>query len=171
MLRQFLLICLLAVSPSAVLATECDLDAISKALDAPLDGMKPYEREVAVSQSTEGGVWQVFHEKDGRLNSVIRIDAGESGRNDTRLSIVNRKAWGIASTRIDYNRHAFAEGGGPFAIVRKTTTHYFFCDGKLYTPPPEWSTTGDDYAAAARETKDSFFKAEEIEDFVKGLTR
>jgi hypothetical protein len=156
---------------NAVLAAECDLDAISKALEAPLDSMKPYEREVAVPQSTEGGVWQIFREKDGRLNTVIRIDGGESGRNETRLSTVNRNAWGIASTRVDYNRHAFAENGGPFAVLRKTTTYFFFCDGKLYTPPPEWSVADDQYTVAADEAKNEFFKAQEISEFIKGLAR
>jgi hypothetical protein len=155
----------------AALAAGCDLDAISAALDASLEGMKPYEREAVETQSTEGGGWQVFREKDGRLNTVVRSDFGESGRNDTRLSAVNRETWGISATRTDYNRHAFAEDGGPFAVVRKTTVYYFFCGGKLYTPPPEWSTTGEDYAVEAGKAKEAFFKATEISEFVKGLTR
>ncbi|MFN0192545.1 MAG: hypothetical protein ACKVP5_11320 [Aestuariivirga sp.] len=165
-----LLIALLSLS-RGTLAAECDLAAISEALDAPLVAMKATEVEVAEVQSTEGGVWEIYREKDGRLNTVIRIDAGEMGRSDTRLSVVDRAAWGISSTISEYNRHAFAEGGGPLAVVKKITVYYFFCGGKLHTPPPEWSTTGDEYAAAAGGAKDTFFKAPEIAEFIKGLVR
>jgi hypothetical protein len=162
---------LVVFAAGAAQAAECDLDSISEALDLSLAKMKPVEIEVADVQSTEGGIWEIYRETGGRLNTVIRIDAGESGRNETRLSVAGRAAWGIASTRFDYNRHAFAENGGPFAYAKKTTEFYYFCGGMLYTPPPEWTTTGAEYVKAAGEAKDMFFEAKEIEGFVKGLAR
>ena len=117
----------------------CDLDQIAARLEEPLTDLRKVERDVSDIQSTEGGVWQIFRERDGRVHSIIRIDAGESGQNEMRFSAVNRKTYGIAATRSDYIRHAFVDTDTPFAIVRRTTDYYFFCDGKLYLPKPETS--------------------------------
>jgi hypothetical protein len=67
------------------------------------------------------------------VHSIIHIDGGESGRSETRHSVVNRQTYGIAMTRIDYLRHAFVEDG-PFGIARHTTEYFYFCDGKPYVP-------------------------------------
>ena len=152
-------------------AATCDLNAITTALEASLADMKPKEIEVSDVQSTEGGVWNIYREKDGRLNTIVRIDGGESGKNETRLSVANRKTWGAASTRFDYIRHAFADDGSPFAYVKKTTDYYYFCDGRLYTANPTWSTVGEEYVTAAAGVKDTFFKAKEIAEVVKGLAK
>lgn len=150
----------------------CDLEPIEAALGASTAGLKQLDRDVSDVQSTEGGVWQIFREKDGRVHTIIRIDAGESGRNETRLGIVNRKNYGIAATRIDYLRHAFAEDAGPNATVRRTTDFYFYCDGKLYLPPEGYSMID---AAAYRTTGESLQKImildKDVADFTKGLAR
>ena len=116
-------------------------------------------------------MWQIYREKDGRLNTIIRLDGGESGKNETRLSVVNKKVWGITSTRFDYIRHAFADDGSPFGFAKKTADYYYFCDGGLYMPNATWATVGEEYQKSAADAKDTFFKAKEIAEIVKGLAR
>lgn len=160
----------LCLSSSAALA-DCDLDAISRALDGKLDSMTPKEIEVSNVQSTEGGVWQIFREKDGRLNTIIRIDAGESGRQETRLSVVNRAAYGIAATRIDYLRHAFVEDG-PFGIARRTTTYYYYCDGKPHVPQGDGAMVDrEQYPKDAMDQRALMLDDKDVAEITKGLRR
>lgn len=149
----------------------CDLDAISTALDAPLDTMTPKEIEVTDVQSTEGGVWRIYREPGGRLNTIIRIDAGESGMQETRLSVVNRAAYGIASTRVDYLRHAFVEDG-PFGIARRTTDYYYFCDGKPYVPGENGAMVDrEQYPKDAMDKRKLMLDDKDVAEVTKGLKR
>ena len=149
----------------------CAIDEISAALESSLESMKPLIREVTDVQSTEGGEWSIYREKDGRVHSIIRIDGGESGRNDTRLSIVNRQTYGIASTRTDYLRHAFVEGS-PNGTARETTDYYYFCGGKIYLPDSENSMIDlDVYKKAAAEVQKTMLGDKDVTDFTKGLAR
>lgn len=151
---------------------DCDTQKIEAALGAPLDALKPYEREVSDVQSTEGGVWQVYREKDGRLNSIKRIDGGESGMSERRLSVVNRKTYGIAVTRVDYLRHAFIENAGPNGTARRTTNYYYFCDGKLLLPPRDYfGGDVDAYAKDGTEAQKAMVLDKDIAEFTKGLAR
>jgi hypothetical protein len=160
----------LALSSTAAFA-ECDLDAISTALDASLAAMEPKEIEVSDVQSTEGGLWEVYREKDGRLNSIIRIDGGESGRQDTRLSVVNRSTYGIATTRTDYIRHAFIEEG-PFGIARKTTDYFYFCDGQLHMPGETGGTVDRvGYPKRGNELRAMMLDDKDVAEITKGLKR
>jgi hypothetical protein len=152
-------------------AAECDLEAITRQLEQPLEGLRKLERDVSEMQSTEGGLWQVFREKDGRVHSIIRGDYGESGRNELRFSAVNRGTYGIAATRFDYIRHAFVDTETPFAIVKKTTEIYFFCDGKLYLPKPQSSTVGVEYEKQAIDARTAVLGAKDVSDFTKGFVR
>jgi hypothetical protein len=155
---------------SFVSAAECPLPSIEKALDASLEKMKPLERDVTDIQSTEGGRWSIYREKDGRVNTIIRADYGESGRGELRLSIVNRTTYGIAKTRIDYIRHAFLEG--PFAVVKRTTEYFFYCDGNVYLPSSESATVDlDQYKKDAGDAQAAFLSAKDVADFTKGLKR
>ena len=160
----------LAMGASQSLA-DCPLDRIETALASPLDGMTPVEREVSETQSTEGGVWKIYREADGRLHTIIRIDAGESGRNETRLSVVNRQTYGIASTRIDYIRHAFVEEG-PFAIARRTTDYYFYCGGTVYVPGENGAMVDlTAYPKAAAAAQQLMVLNRDVAGFTKGLAR
>lgn len=160
----------LCISSSTALA-DCDLNAISTALDASLDKMTPKEIDVTDVQSTEGGVWRIYREADGRLNTIIRIDAGESGMQETRLSVVNRNTYGIASTRVDYLRHAFIEEG-PFGIARKTTDFYYFCDGKPHVPGENGSMVDrEQYPKDAMEKRALLLDDKDVAAITKGLTR
>ncbi len=149
---------------------ECPLDRIEAALASPLDTMKPLEREASEAQSTEGGTWKIYRETDGRVHTIIRIDGGESGRNDTRLSVVDRQTYGIASTRTDYIRHAFLEG--PFAYARVTSDYYFFCEGKVYLPDPSASMVDmETYPKDAETVRTRMIEDKDVADFTKGLKR
>jgi hypothetical protein len=160
----------LCLSSTAAFA-ECDLEAISKILDAPLDTITPKEIEVSDVQSTEGGVWEIYREADGRLNTIIRIDAGESGRQDTRLGVVNRSAYGIATTRTDYLRHAFIEEG-PNGTARKTTDYYYFCDGQVHMPGENGGTVDrQDYPRKAMELRALMLDDKDVAEITKGLKR
>jgi hypothetical protein len=154
------------------LAAECPLAEIEKALAAPLDAMKPLERDASDMQSTEGGVWAIYREKDGRVNTITRGDFGESGRNEYRLSVVNRETYGIAAKRIDYIRHAFLEDQGPFAFHKVTTEYFFFCGGKLYLPG-ETGATMDlaQYKKDGAGMQAIFLSSKDIAEFTKGLKR
>jgi len=171
MIRLAFFALLLALCGPAI-AAECPLPKIEAALNASLDKMKPLERDVSESQSTEGGRWQIYREKDGRVNTIIRGDYGESGRGEMRLSIVNRDTYGIAKTRIDYIRHAFLEDQGPFAFHKVTTEYFFYCDGKLYLPGETGATMDlDQYKKDGAEVQAAFLSAKDIADFTKGLKR
>jgi|GEM_PF-2228220 hypothetical protein len=127
----------LLVTSASCASAACDIDAISTALESSLAHMKPAEIDVSKVESTDGGVWRVYREADGRMHSITRSDYGESGRREMRLSTVSRGAYGISETRIDYLRHAYLEEAGPNGMAKRTTTFYYFCDGKLYVPAPE----------------------------------
>ena len=162
----------LLVTSLAAGAAECPLGDIEKALSSSLDGLKKLERDVTDVQSTEGGVWQIYRENDGRVHSIIRIDGGESGMGERRLSTLSRKAYGIAVTRVDYMRHAFLEDQGPNATAARKTDYYYFCDGKLYLPPAEAAMFDiDAYAASGREAQKMMVFDKDIADFAKGLAR
>jgi hypothetical protein len=156
------------MSFSAVSLADCPTSAIEKVLAAPLDGLKKIEREVSDVQSTEGGVWRIYRKKDGMLQSIVRLDGGESGMSERRLSVVSPKAFGITVTRVDYLRHAFIDQAGPNGTAKRTTDYYYFCDGKLVVPPLEYATV--DTAAYAKAGEEEF-KAMVLDKDVSGFTR
>ncbi len=159
---------LLATTPA--LGDDCALGKIEDALATPLDGLK--KRDVSDVQSTEGGQWQIYREADGRVNTIIRVDGGESGMGERRLGIVNRRTYGIAVTRVDYMRHAFAENAGPNATAKRTTDYYFYCDGKLYLPPEGYAMLDlAAYKAAGIEAQSAIVKDKDVADFTKGLVK
>lgn len=162
----------IAASAAAADAAECPLARIEQALSAPVAGLKKLERDVSDVQSTEGGVWQIYRETDGRVHSIVRSDGGESGMSERRLSVVNRSTYGIAVTRVDYLRHAFTEEGGPNGTARRTTDFYYFCGGKLVVPPPAYAMLDTAaYAKAGNEAQDAMVKDKDVASFTKGLAR
>jgi hypothetical protein len=171
-MKRLLSLAACAISLAAPAFAECDTQKIEAALDAPLGSLKPAERDVSDVQSTEGGVWQIYREKDGRLNSIIRIDGGESGMGERRLSVVNRKTYGIAVTRIDYLRHAFIEDAGPNGTAKRTTDYYYICEGKLLRPSADYFMGDRDaYIKAGAEALAAMVKDKDIAEFTKGLAR
>lgn len=157
---------------TAAPAGECPVAEIEAALSVPLDGMKMSEREMTDIQSTEGGVWRVYQEPGGRLHSIMRIDGGESGMGERRLSIVNDGAFGITVTRVDYLRHAFIEEGGPNGTAKRTTEYFYFCGGKLHLPPADYATPDlAAYSAAGQGAMDTMVRDKDVADLTKGLAR
>jgi hypothetical protein len=155
---------------SAAQAADCPLADIEKVLTAPLDGMKPIEKEVSEIQSTEGGLWQIYKDGKGRVHSVLRNDFGESGRGEIRLSILDNKTYGIARTRYGYIRHAFLEG--PFAIAQRNTDYYFFCGGKVYLPQPEAAMVDlEQYPKDATEAQKATVGSPDVAEYTKGLAK
>jgi hypothetical protein len=162
----------LALAATPLHAAGCDTGKIEAALASPVDGLKKLERDVTDIQSTEGGVWQIYREQDGRVHSIVRIDGGESGRSERRLSVVNRKAYGIAVTRVDYLRHAFIETAGPNGTAKRTTDYYYYCEGKLLVPPNDVAMFDTEaYAKAGDDAQAAMVKDKDIADFTKGLAR
>ena len=151
---------------------DCPVDAIEKALAAPLDGLTRIQRAVTDVQSTEGGVWRIYTHEDGKLGTLVRIDAGESGMNEKRLSVVRPDAYGISATRVDYLRHAFIDNGGPNGTAKRTTEYFYFCDGKLYMPPAEYGTLDNAaYAKAGAEAQKAMLMDKDVADVTKELKR
>lgn len=168
--------CLLAaaalLSFSTATLADCQVSQIEQALGASLAGLKSSERDVSDVQSTEGGVWRIFHGQNGKLQSILRIDGGESGMGERRLSIVNPQSYGIAVTRVDYLRHAFIEDGGPNGTAKRTTEYFYFCGGKLLVPPAEYATVDTvAYAKAGEEARAMMMSDKDVAELVKHLAR
>lgn len=171
-MKSLLPLACLLLATTSVHAADCPLDKIETALAAPLDGLKRLDRDVTDVQSTEGGQWQIYREPDGRVSTIIRIDGGESGMAERRLGIVNRKNYGIAVTRVDYMRHAFAEDAGPNAIAKRSTDYYYYCDGKLYLPPESYAMVDlVTYKASGLQAQAAMVRDKDIADFTKGLAK
>lgn len=166
----FTMIALFCICGTAL--ADCPVDKIEKALMAPLDGLAKSERAVSDVQSTEGGVWRIYRDKDGRLASLLRLDGGESGMSERRLGMASPRAYGISVTRVDYLRHAFIDDAGPNGTARRTTEYFYFCDGKLYVPPAAFATLdGADYARAGAEARRMLLDSEDVADLTAGLAR
>lgn len=150
---------------------DCPVGEIEKALDAPLDGLLKVEREVTDIQSTEGGVWRIFQKQDGSLATLVRIDGGESGMGQRRLSVVNPDAYGISVTRVDYLRHAFLEEGGPNGTAKRTTEYFYYCGGKLHLPPEQFATMDGTYAKTGADVQKAMITDKDVADVTKGLAR
>ena len=160
----------LALSSASLAA--CPVPEIEKALNMPLDGLTMTEQPVEDIQSTEGGVWRIYSAANGSVQSIVRIDAGESGMGERRLGIHSPSDYGIIVTRVDYLRHAFIEEGGPNGTAKRTTEYFYFCDGKLFMPPEQFSMLDSKaYAAAAAEAQELMLGSAEIATAVKGLKR
>ena len=151
---------------------DCPVSTIEKALGASLDGLKKVERQVTDIQSTEGGVWRIYRKKDGRLATLVRIDAGESGMGERRLSVMSPEAYGITVTRVDYLRHAFIDNGGPNGTAKRTTEYFYFCNGKLYEPPQEYGTLDSvEYPKAGAAAQKAMLDDKDVAELTKALKR
>ena len=169
-LMKYLLVVILLLGFSTATRADCPVADIEKALAVPLEGLRKVERAVTDVQSTEGGVWRIYRRKDGRLTSLLRIDGGESGMSERRLSIVSPKAYGIAVTRVDYLRHAFIDNGGPNGTAKRTTEYFYYCGGKLYVPPMEYATLDGAVCTKAGEDAQKAITADkDVADVTKGL--
>ena len=162
----------LAAGCGAALA-DCPVEAIEKALGTSLDGLKKVERPVTDIQSTEGGVWRIYRKKDGRLATLVRLDGGESGMGERRLSVVSPDAYGISVTRVDYLRHAFIDEAGPNGTAKRTTQYFYYCSGKLYVPPQLYSTAviNDAYAKEGADAQKAMLLDKDIAELAKTLKR
>lgn len=163
---------LFGFAAASALAGECPVTEIEAALTIPLAGLKMTEREVTDIQSTEGGVWRIYSASGGTVQSIVRVDGGESGMGERRLSIVNGKAYGITVTRVDYLRHAFIEEGGPNGTAKRTTTYFYVCGGKLYLPPADYATPDlDVYAKEGQAALEMMVLDKDVFDITKDLAR
>jgi len=163
---------LLMFSACGTALADCPVGDIEKALASPLEGLKSVEREVSDVQSTEGGLWRIYTAGDGSLQSLLRIDGGESGMSERRLSVAGANAYGIAVTRVDYLRHAFIDEGGPNGTARRTTEYFYYCDGKLLEPPREYATLDStEYATAGAAARKAMLDDKDVVDVTKALKR
>lgn len=170
-MKLALAVMLLLGSCTAALA-ECPVQDIEGALGASLDSLKKTEKPVTDIQSTEGGVWRIYQGADGTLDTLVRIDAGESGMGETRLSIVNASAYGIARTRVDYLRHAFIDGAGANGTAKRTTEYFYFCEGKIYLPPDMYATLDNgEYAKAGEEWRNRMLLDKDVAALTQSLKR
>ena len=163
---------LLLATATAALADECPVSRIEEALTAPLDQMKMTERSVTDIQSTEGGVWRIYAGPEGGVHTIVRLDGGESGSSERRLSIIDDEAYGITVTRIDYLRHAFIDEAGPNGTAKRTTDFFYVCGGKVYLPPAQFATPDlEAYAATGAEAIRMMVLDKDVADVTAGLKR
>jgi len=171
-MRMVIAAILLCCAASASSAAACAVSGIETALAAPLGGLKMTERTVSDIQSTEGGVWRIYTKPDGKTHSIIRIDGGESGMGERRLSILGEEAYGIAITRVDYLRHAFIDGAGPNGTAKRTTEFFYFCGGRLLVPAAEYATMDTAaYTETGEEARKALLSDKDVAEFTKGLLR
>ena len=169
-MKTFFTMTILLATCSTAIA--CPVDRIEQALGTPLAGLKKIERTASDVQSTEGGVWRIYQGKDRKLSTLVRIDGGESGMSERRLSVVNPRTYGIAVTRVDYLRHAFIDEAGPNGTAKRTTEYFYYCDGQLYVPPMEYATLdGAAYAKAGADAQKAMLGDKDVADVTKGLAR
>ena len=150
---------------------DCPAGEIEKSLTASLEGMKSEERPVTDIQSTEGGIWRVYRGPNGALTTLLRLDGGESGMNERRLSVLNPSAYGISVTRVDYLRHAFIDDAGPNATAGRRTEFFYYCGGRLYLPPEIYATVGADYARNGDAAQKAMLMDKDVEALTKPLMR
>ena len=163
---------ILAMGLAGPALAECPVGEIEKALTAPLEGLKMTQQPATDIQSTEGGVWRIYKGAAGKVETLIRLDGGESGMNEYRLSIVSPDAYGISAMRIDYLRHAFVDNGGPNGTARRSTSFYYFCDGQLFLPPPEFATAAlAGYTEEASANQKRMLLDADVASLVKDLKR
>lgn len=162
---------LLMLGSGGMALADCPTGEIEKSLTASLEGMKSEERPVTDIQSTEGGIWRIYRGSDGALTTLLRLDGGESGMNERRLSVLNPSTYGISVTRVDYLRHAFIEDAGPNATAGRRTEFFYYCGGKLYLPPEVYATVGDDYAKNGDAARKAMLMDKDVEAFTKLLMR
>ena len=162
----------LLIGACTTASADCPVADIERALGRAFDGLTKTELPVTDIQSTEGGVWRIYRRPDGTLDTLIRIDGGESGMNETRLSIVNDDLYGIARTRTDYLRHAFIDGAGPNGTAKRTTEYFYFCGGTLYLPPDMYATRDNaDYAKAGVEWRNRMLRDKDVAAFTRTLSQ
>jgi hypothetical protein len=110
----------------------------------------------------------VFNEAETSVTEVQSTEGGESGMDETRLSIVDDGAYGVARTRVDRLRHAFIDDAGPNGTAKRTTEHFYFCDGQLYLPPEMYATLDN---SADAKTGEESRKRMLLDKGVAALTR
>ena len=163
---------LLFASAAAASAEDCPVSRIEEALTAPLGQMKMTERSVTDIQSTEGGIWRIYAGPEGKVHTILRLDGGESGSSERRLSILDGEAYGITVTRIDYLRHAFIDEAGPNGTAKRTTEFFYICGGKVYLPPAQFATPDlEAYAAAGQAAIRMMVQDKDVADVTAGLKR
>lgn len=172
-MKALLLAALLSgASVTAVAAAECPITEIEAALAEPLAGMQMISRPVTDIQSTEGGGWGIYRTKLGTLHSIVRVDGGESGMSERRISIVSDEAYGIAVTRVDYLRHAFIDGAGPNGTAKRSTEYFYFCGGRLLVPPADYATLDTAaYAKAGDKARKAMMEDKDLADLTKDMPR
>jgi len=162
---------LITLGTCSTALADCPTEKIEGKLTAPLVGMKSEEKPVTDIQSTEGGVWRIYRGDDGTLDTLLRIDGGESGMNEKRLSVLTTDAYGISVTRVDYLRHAFIDEAGPNATAGRKTEYFYYCDGKLYLPLEIYATVGADYIKAGEAAHKAMVKDKDIEPIMRSLAQ
>lgn len=153
------------VSPAAA---ACDGPLLKRLMDAPLPERASDTIDVMEQQSAEGGTWEIhIDETSGKPRYLVRTDFGETGRQQTRLTIAAPDSFAIARIRFIYSAPIYIAGSD---VIRQETDFYVYCDGKLALPSPEDAGDRPDYRRAADEAWKTF-EAGEISIHVAGLKR
>lgn len=146
----------------------CPIEELVQINKEPLRAESRVEVSVTRQQSTEGGQWQIYFRANGTLHSIIRLDLGETGQKELRVSFLDRRNFVVVSTTRYYD--APIEPLKDVKIESEITKLYFFCDEMVYLPV----VTGDEMEAAreSRETKylrSLILDAEEISAYLNLL--
>lgn len=158
-MRRFLLGVFALLLSTSFAAAECDDAKAFEVNEKPIPQKADQEIDVDVPVSHEGGSYSIYLGPNKKAERIIRSDFGLTGRLFTKLALGAPNELMISVTKQNYNV-PFTEPGS--FVDHEETDFYFFCDGKLLNADP-----ASDYAKAAQEAADVFFKSPEIEAQLK----
>lgn len=151
-------------------ATSCPLDRLRQIVKEPLTGYEVREVAAAERRSTEGGVWRLYFHSNGQLHSVVRIDFGETGQWNARISFIDARNFGIVDRVLRYDLPISPNRS--VQIADESSTTYLFCDyDKLVIAPIDGvvERTSPEDVPDAKAFRDLFFRSNEIIPYLRML--
>lgn len=179
-MKRFALLLILCSSSAFA---ECNPWKIEQALSNQLENIQPKDIPATNVASTDGGLWRIFREPDGRLNTIIRYEFGESYRREIRLSVINRSTYGIAVSNIRYlyeYPYFDAESNG---VSIRNISYFYYCDGKPFLRNNEsfpnyrefnlhsGFENQNAYSDEALKIRNEFIDDPDVQEITKGLRR
>ncbi|WP_125461742.1 MULTISPECIES: hypothetical protein [Rhodomicrobium] len=108
------------------LVKACPVGQLAALSKETLGELRKEELPAGDNDSTEGGQWQIFIRDDASLHSIIRLDFGETGQRQIRLSRLNRREFAITLNNLRYDIPLNANDRVDTDTANKISKVYFF---------------------------------------------